>query len=242
MRLLTVVPARLGSTRLPNKPLRLLAGEPLIRSVVRNALAMGLPGEVVVAADDRRVLEAVFRLGVDGMLTDPTHRSGTERVHEVAALPKYAEHDVIVNLQGDEPFLTASAVWGAVERVRGGEDVGTAAQPLPTEAMRDPHRVKVEVDGRGRAVRFSRGGPVPTAPCPPGARPATFQHIGVYAFTRPALARWVSFPPVPEEAAEGLEQLRPLRHGMSIGVAVLRDAVPPGIDTEEDLRMAEERL
>lgn len=242
MRLLTIIPARLGSTRLPNKPLRLLAGEPLIRAVVRNALAMGLPGELVVASDDRRVLDAVVPLGIRGVLTDRRHASGTERVHEVAARSEFVGAQIVVNLQGDEPFLTASAVHGAIDRVAGGDEIGTAAQSLAPGAERDPHRVKVAVDGAGRALGFFRSGTAGRAPCPGAGRRAIFQHIGVYAFTRTALARWTSLPPVPAERAEGLEQLRPLHHGMSIGVAVLPDVVPPGIDTEEDLRLAEERL
>lgn len=242
-----MIPARLGSTRLPNKPLRLLAGEPLIRAVVRNVLDMGLPGELVVATDDDQVIQAVAPLGVTAMLTDRGHRSGTERVHEVARNPQYAAADLIVNIQGDEPFLTADAVRGAVARVERGDDIGTAAQPLTAPARMDPNRVKVEVDAGGRAIRFFRS-PVGSGFGPAsvdeesrqgGWAGAVLQHIGIYAFTRQALERWMRLPELPLEATKRLEQLRPLAAGMTIGVAALRDPVPPGVDTEGDLRLAE---
>ena len=234
MRLLCVIPARLGATRLPHKPLRLLGGEPLIRVVARRALELDLGGPVVVASDHPDVLAAVAPLGVPGVLTGP-HRSGTERVAEVVGRPEYAGADVILNLQGDEPFLPRAAAAGAVGRVRAGDDVGTAAQPLSEAARRDPRRVKVEVDGRGRARRFYR---TPAAPACGQAEP-TFQHIGVYAYRPATLARWVVLPPTAEEASEGLEQLRPLVYGWTIGVATLAEAAPHGIDTEDDLRTAE---
>lgn len=230
MHLLTVIPARLGSSRLPCKPLRLLAGEPLIRAVVRNALGMRLPGRLVVATDDRRVADAVAPLGVPAVLTDPAHGSGTERVAEVAALSRYRGSDIVVNLQGDEPFLPRAAVDAALAHVQRGDDIGTAAQP-PGERD-DPNRVKVAVDGHGRALGFFRR----------GGQGTIFQHIGIYAFTPAKLNHWVRLPAVPDEARHGLEQLRPLGHGMTIGVGVLTAPVPHGIDTEEDLRMAEALL
>ncbi len=237
MRLVCVIPARVGSVRLPAKPLRLLGGEPLIRVVARRALALHLGGDLVVATDDPRVVEAVAPLGVRGLLTAPHHTSGTERVAEVAALGEFAEADVVLNLQGDEPFVPAAAARGALDRVRRGDDIGTAAQPLAPGGWRDPHRVKVELDGRGRARRFYR---TPAPACPHGA--ATFQHIGVYAYPPRVLQRWAAFPATAAERAEGLEQLRPLAHGFTIGVAVIAQPAPHGIDTEDDLRLAEALL
>jgi 3-deoxy-manno-octulosonate cytidylyltransferase (CMP-KDO synthetase) len=232
-----VIPARLGATRLPEKPLRLLGGEPLIRVVARRALSLELGGPVVVASDDRRVLEAVAPLDVAGVLTG-AHRSGTDRVAEVARRPEFAGADVILNLQGDEPFLPRAAAAGAVSRVLEGDDVGTAAQPLSLEAWRDPRRVKVELDRRGRALRFFR---TPEAPAC-SHRPPTFHHVGVYAYRPDALARWTALPLTAAEESEGLEQLRPLARGWTIGVATLTAAVPHGIDTEDDLRTAEALL
>jgi 3-deoxy-manno-octulosonate cytidylyltransferase (CMP-KDO synthetase) len=238
VRLVCVIPARYHSTRLPGKPLRLLGGEPLIRVVARRAVDLGVTGEVVVASDDPRVLDAVAGLAVEPELTARTHASGTERVAEVAARRGLTDTDIVLNLQGDEPFLPRAAAEGAIGRVASGDDIGTAAQPLSAGGRRDPNRVKVELDGRGRALRFYR-----TPPAPACARPApAFQHLGLYAYRAAALRAWLSFPPVAAEAAEGLEQLRPLAHGLRIGVAVLPAPAPHGIDTERDLQLAEALL
>jgi len=233
--LVCVIPARLGACRLPQKPLRLLAGEPLVRVVARHALELELGGLVVVASDDERVLEAVAPLGVVGMLTRQDHASGTERVAEVVNRPEFAAIDVVLNLQGDEPFLPREAALGAVARVRDGDDVGTAAQPLDHRARHDPQRVKVEVDGRGRALGFCRT--LSARARRPLGR--VLQHVGVYAYSPATLRRWVALPATADERTERLEQLRPLAHGFTIGVAALAEPAPHGIDTEEDLRMAE---
>lgn len=238
MRLVCVIPARYASTRLPGKPLRLLGGEPLIRHVIRRVQGFGLEADIVVASDDTRVLDAAVPLGVRTTLTRGTHRSGTERVAEVVARPEFADAGIVLNVQADEPFLPAAAARGAVERVRRGDDIGTAAQPLGAEARRDPHRVKVEVDGQGRARRFYRTPPPPAC----AGRSATFQHLGVYAYRPATLDRWMALPPALGEVVDGLEQARPLAHGMGIGVALLGDTAPHGIDTEEDLRLAEASL
>lgn len=238
MRIVCVIPARYHSTRLPGKPLRLLGGEPLVRVVARRAAEYALGDAVVVASDDRRVLDAVAGLAVETVLTAATHASGTERVAEVARRRGLVDADLVLNLQGDEPFLPREAAMGALERVRAGDDVGTAAQPLPSDGWRDPNRVKVELDGRGRALRFYR--------TPAGrawARAAsTFQHLGVYAYRAGTLRAWLALPRAADELSEGLEQLRPLAYGLRIGVAVLPISAPPGIDTEHDLQRAEARL
>jgi 3-deoxy-manno-octulosonate cytidylyltransferase (CMP-KDO synthetase) len=210
----------------------------LIRYVTRRALALDLPGDILVASDDRRVLDAVAGLGVEGVLTDAGHASGTERIAEVVARRGLRDPDLVLNLQGDEPFLPREAAVGAVERVQAGDDIGTAAQPLSPEGRRDPNRVKVDVDGRGRALRFYR---TPAAQAC-GVQAPTFQHLGVYAYRAATLRTWMMLPRVEQETTEGLEQLRPLAHGLRIGVAVLPTAVPHGIDTEHDLRLAEALL
>lgn len=210
----------------------------MVRHVVRNAIALQLGGALVLATDEASVLDAVADLPVHGVLTSREHRSGMSRVAEVAARPEFGTHDVILNLQGDEPFLPRAAALGAIGQVLDGADIGTAAQPLDAEARRNPHRVKVETDTRGRALRFYR---TPVAPAC-GRRDAAFQHIGIYACRPAALARWMTLPPTRDEELERLEQLRPLMHGMTIGVALLPDAVSHGIDTEDDLRLAEARL
>lgn len=203
--------------------------------VARHALELDLGGPVVVASDDESVLGAVTDLDVRPVLTGAAHGSGTERVAEVAGRPEYSDADIVLNLQGDEPFLPRTAALGAVERVRNGDDIGTAAQPLDPGGWRNPARVKVEIDGRGRARRFYR---TPTSvAC--GRRLPAFHHLGVYAYSPAVLQRWVAAPPTSDEAAEALEQLRPLALGMGIGVATVDERVPHGIDTEDDLRAAE---
>ena len=239
MRVLGVIPARLGSTRLPNKPLQLLAGEPLITRVIERVLEHGLIGELVVATDSARVVQVAEQSGVRGVLTDGAHQTGTDRVAEVASRSDCAGFDTIVNIQGDEPFLTREALAGALARVEQGDEIGTAAAPLDPALADDPSRVKVVTDARGRALYFSRAR-IPHLREPGDPSDGLYwQHLGIYAFTRAALARWVTLPPCEAELAERLEQLRALHNGMTIGVARLQEAALPGVDTAEDLRRAE---
>jgi 3-deoxy-manno-octulosonate cytidylyltransferase (CMP-KDO synthetase) len=239
MRVLGVIPARLGSTRLPNKPLQMLAGEPLITRVVQRVQEHGLMDELVVATDSPMVAQVVERSQVRAVLTARAHLSGTDRVGEVAARSEYAGFDTVVNVQGDEPFLTREALAGALDRVAGGDDIGTAAAPLDPALAGDPARVKVVTDARGRALYFSRAS-IPHLRETADLAPSLYwQHLGIYACTRGALLRWSALDPSPAEAAERLEQLRALHHGLRIGVALLTEPVEPGIDTPDDLRRAE---
>jgi 3-deoxy-manno-octulosonate cytidylyltransferase (CMP-KDO synthetase) len=239
MRVLGVIPARLGSTRLPNKPLQLLAGEPLITRVIQRVMEHDLIDDLVVATDSRQVAEVAIAAGVRAVLTDPSHLSGTDRVAEVAARPEFAGAEIVVNVQGDEPFLPREALAGAIGRVEEGDDVGTAAAPLDPALVADPARVKVVTDWRGRALYFSR------AVIPHRREPTDevgelyWQHLGIYACTRAALARWVAAEPSLAELAERLEQLRALHCGLTIGVARLDEPALPGVDTPDDLRRAE---
>lgn len=239
MRILGVVPARLGSTRLPHKPLQSLAGEPLIARVVARVRAHALVDDLVVATDAPAIAEVVERLGLVAVMTDPAHLSGSDRVAEVARRPEYAAFDVIANVQGDEPFITQEALAGSIARIRDGDDVGTAAAPLDLADVDDPARVKVVTDDQGRALYFSRAAiPYRREPSPSDAS-LYWQHIGLYVYTRPALERWVSLPPSQAELAEKLEQLRALQGGLTIGVARLAEPALPGVDTADDLRRAE---
>jgi 3-deoxy-manno-octulosonate cytidylyltransferase (CMP-KDO synthetase) len=239
MRVLGVIPARIGSTRLPHKPLQLLAGEPLITRVVERVLDHGLVEQLVVATDSEEVARVAERAGVRALQTSERHGTGIERVAEVAGHPEFADFDTVVNIQGDEPFLPREALAGALGRVRHGDDIGTAASPIDAEAARDPSRVKVVTDGDGRALYFSRAS-IPHRSELNGPSDGMFwQHLGIYACTRPSLSRWVGLPPSSLEQAERLEQLRALQNGMTIGVALLHEAALPGIDTAEDLRRAE---
>lgn len=239
MRVLGVIPARLGSTRLPNKPLQPLAGEPLITRVIERVLEHGLIEELVVATDSPRVVQVAERSGVRAVLTDGGHQTGTDRVAEVAGRSDYAAYDTIVNIQGDEPFLPREALAGALGRVEQGDEIGTAAAPLDPALAGDPSRVKVVTDARGRALYFSRA-LIPHRREPDDSSDGLYwQHLGIYAFTRAALLRWVTLPPCDTELAERLEQLRALHNGMTIGVARLLEPALPGVDTAEDLRRAE---
>jgi 3-deoxy-manno-octulosonate cytidylyltransferase (CMP-KDO synthetase) len=237
---LGVIPARLGAERLPGKPLRLLAGRPLIERVALNARASGALDEVVVATDAAEVAAVVTRAGVRAVVTRGRHESGTSRVAEVAALEEFRGYAVVVNVQGDEPFLPGAAIAGAVAEVERGADIGTAAVPVGAEAAAAPSLVKVVLGENGRALYFSRS-------VIPHARDRSravryWQHLGVYAFRPAALARWMALPPTEAELAEKLEQLRPLGHGLTIGVACLAEPALPGIDTEDDLKRAEAYL
>jgi 3-deoxy-manno-octulosonate cytidylyltransferase (CMP-KDO synthetase) len=239
MRVLGVIPARLGSTRIPNKPLQLLAGEPLVTRVIQRVRELGLVDELVVATDSTMVSRVVELAGARAVLTRESHTNGTERVAEVAALAEFADCEVVANIQGDEPFLPAEALSGALDRVAGGDDVGTAASPLPAEQAEDPDRVKVVSDAQGRALYFSRAA-IPFRRDRTRAPYALYwQHLGVYAYRRDALQRWIHLPPAPVEEAERLEQLRALYHGLKVGVAQLTEPAQPGVDTAADLRRAE---
>ena len=236
-RVLGVIPARLGAIRLPGKPLRLLGGKPLIQRVALNARASGALDEIVVASDADEVLEAATAAGFRGVKTRGDHTSGTSRVGEVAALPEFGEFTIVVNVQGDEPFLSAAAVRGAVDEVVRGWDIGTAAVPLDPKFAPTPNVVKVVLDELGRALYFSRA-LIPHDRSGEGGV-QYWRHLGVYAYRPVALALWLTLPPTAPEDAERLEQLRALGHGMSIGVARVNARSLPGIDTEEDLGRAE---
>ena len=205
--------------------------------------AREVPGvdHLVVATDATEIADALARWGVTVVMSDPAHASGTDRVAEVARRPEYAGCEIIVNLQGDEPFMPVAAVSGAIERVRRGDAIGTAAAPLDAALRHEPALVKVVTDAEGRALYFSRAAipHVRDAADFPDAR--WWQHLGVYAYQRDALLRLTSLPPAALERAERLEQLRALDAGLRIGVAFLDQPAPAGIDTPADLRAAEVR-
>jgi len=238
---LIVIPARLGSTRLARKPLQLLAGEPLIVRVVERAREVPGVDHIVVATDDPEVARAVESTGVDVAMTRADLSSGTDRVAAVAVRSAYQRFDIIVNIQGDEPFLPIAAVTGAIDRVRGGDAIGTAAAPMDPAVRDDPSRVKVVCNDHSRAIYFSRLA-IPAVRDPADLADAHWwQHLGVYAYRREALLRVASLPPSRLERMERLEQLRALEAGLQIGVALLDRPAPPGIDTAEDLATAEAR-
>lgn len=253
MKTLAVIPARLGATRLPRKPLRLLAGRPLVVRVWERVSAMDVADRCVIATDSEEVGAVARQNGAEAVMTAADHPSGTDRVAEVAAKREFAKFDTILNVQGDEPFISAEAVRGALgmlrERGKRGEgggglfSIGTAAVAAPPGILAEPSVVKVVSAEDGRALYFSRA-PIPFLREPKDAeglallRDRVWQHVGVYAYTREALARWVSLPAHPLEIIERLEQLRPLAAGWAIGVALVQGPLRRGIDTEGDLAQA----
>ena len=240
MPVLGVIPARLASSRLPRKPLLALAGEPLIVWVARRVAEAALCDRVVVATDSREIAAVIERAGFEAVLTSQAPQSGTERAAEVIAKQSFTEFDVILNVQGDEPLVALAALSGALGCVQRGDPIGTAAGALEPHLAADANRVKVVVSPAGHAVYFSR------APIPfdrDGTGDVVYhQHVGVYAYTRQALERWVGLPPVRQERWERLEQLRPLLHGIPIGVALFDAPAAPGVDTPDDLRFVESVL
>lgn len=246
-RILAVIPARLGSTRLPRKPLYPIAGRPLLEWVWRRAVAAELFDRVVIATDSREIADVAAAFGADAELTDPAHPSGTDRVAEVAARSEFRAFGVVVNVQGDEPFVRAAHLAPAIRLVRQGDwQIGTAATPVRSlEEWRDPAAVKVVRGDDGGALLFSRA-PVPfqrdgdptAAMLSSGA---FLRHLGIYVYSSEALARWVGLPEGELERIEKLEQLRPLAAGLRIGVAVV-EPIQGGVDTLADAQAAERRL
>jgi 3-deoxy-manno-octulosonate cytidylyltransferase (CMP-KDO synthetase) len=238
---IVLIPARMASSRLPGKPLADIGGTPMIVRVWRQAMAAGI-GPVVVAAAEREICTAVESAGGRAVLTDPDLPSGSDRIF--AALENIdpsEKHDVVVNLQGDLPALDPTYVRAVADVLPPtGADIATLVAEIDDEADYDnPAVVKPvvawDVTGtRGRALYFSRAR-VPTGDGP------LFHHVGIYAYTRAALTRFVKTPPSALEKREKLEQLRALEAGMSIAVARV-DSVPLSVDTPEDLEKARKLL
>ncbi|HEX2207974.1 MAG TPA: 3-deoxy-manno-octulosonate cytidylyltransferase [Longimicrobium sp.] len=244
---LGVIPARLSSRRLPQKPLHVIAGRPLIEWVWRRVVAFGLFDALVIATDSARVAEAARAFGATVEMTREDHPSGTDRVAEVARMAAYAGFGTIVNVQGDEPFVRRDHLEAAIGLVAGGGwDAGTVATPIRTaDEWREPGIVKVVRADDGGALYFSRA-PVPFAR---DAEPSEadfasglyLRHVGIYGYRRDALLRWVALPEGALERIEKLEQLRPLAAGIRMGVAVGAPA-DGGVDTPADAERAERIL
>ena len=194
---------------------------------------------LVVATDSEEIAAVVRGAGINAVLTRPEHESGTDRVAEVARRAEYAGFDIVVNIQGDEPFLSAAALAGAVDQVRAGFDIGTAAGVVVGDAAQSPSLVKVVCTRAGRALYFSRSAIPFHRDAGASSARRYHQHIGVYACARNALLQWASLAPSPLELSERLEQLRALENGLTIGVALLDESALPGVDTQEDLERAD---
>jgi 3-deoxy-manno-octulosonate cytidylyltransferase (CMP-KDO synthetase) len=219
----------------------MLGGLPLVIRVWERVLSLDVVDRCLVATDSDEVARVVDEHGAEVVMTEPTHLSGTDRVAEVARRPEYADYEVIVNVQGDEPFVPRSAINDAARLVIDEHfPIGTAAVVAPSHILRDPDVVKVVAGRDGRAMYFSRAA-IPylrEAEDADVQQSLVWQHIGVYAYHWSALQNWVSLPQAPLEHVERLEQLRPLAAGVPIGVALIDEAVVRGIDTEEDLARA----
>jgi 3-deoxy-manno-octulosonate cytidylyltransferase (CMP-KDO synthetase) len=239
---IVLIPARLAAMRLPDKPLADINGVPMIVHVWRRAAAADL-GPVFVAAAEKAIADAVEAAGGRAVLTDPGHPSGSDRIHEaLGRIDPDGRHDAVVNVQGDLPTIAPETIRAAIPPL---DDAAVDISTLVAEIVREeertnPNVVKAVLSMRdplrriGRALYFTRA----TAPTGPGP---LYHHIGLYAYRRDALSRFVGLPPAPLERRERLEQLRALEADMRID-AIVVDAVPLGVDTPEDLARARQML
>jgi 3-deoxy-manno-octulosonate cytidylyltransferase (CMP-KDO synthetase) len=230
MKAVAVIPARLASTRLPRKMLREIAGETLLAHVYRGVRSCPLLNDVIVATDSEEIMQLCRQNGWHARMTSATHRSGTERVHEIS---KSVAADVYLNVQGDEPMTQAEHIAVLLDLMKDPKiQVGTLKTPASTEDIPNPNAVKVVTDDAGRALYFSRA----TIPFDrDGSSPRYFKHLGFYAYRKEALNRFCALPESSLERSERLEQLRFLENGIPIHVAETPyDTI--GVDTEEDLQ------
>ena len=245
-----IIPARWSSTRFPGKPLHLIGGKALLKRVLERCERARNLDSVIVATDDMRIAEAAFNWGAEVALTSTRHRSGTDRIAEVAHNAK--QFAFVVNIQGDEPLIDPRLIDKVVEKLRSDRTIRivTAAHPFehPEDAL-SPHQVKVVINPSGSALYFSRA-PIPFHPPRSGGAQFTEQkkgrslplrHQGIYGFRRDALLQFVKWKPTPLERAESLEQLRPLENGVKVHVLITAKG-SPGIDTPADAEALEQKL
>lgn len=242
MRFTVLIPARLASTRLPDKPLADIAGVPMVARVAQRA-RQSRAADVVVATDDARILQACEAHAVRCVMTRSDHPTGSDRLAEACALLGLDGQDAVVNVQGDEPLIDPALIDACADQLAERPDcvVSTAAHPLEDPAhFGNPNVVKVVLDAHRRALYFSRA-PIPwwrdaSVPGSPAAGPgAPLRHIGIYGYRAGFLRRFPQLPPSPLEQTESLEQLRVLWHGERIAVHVTPTAPGAGVDTPEDL-------
>jgi 3-deoxy-manno-octulosonate cytidylyltransferase (CMP-KDO synthetase) len=242
-RFVALIPARLGSSRLPRKPLADIGGVPMVVRVAQRAAESGA-ARVVVAADDHAIVDACAAHGVQAVLTAGAHPTGTDRLAEAVQLLGLPADEIVVNVQGDEPMIPPDVITRVAALLAASHEcsVSTAAHPIhdATEFF-SPHVVKVTVDQRGRALYFSRA-PIPWAReaflCERSALPAglpALRHVGLYAYRVAFLRRFPEMQRAPIEEYESLEQLRAMWHGERIAVLSLEGALPAGVDTPADL-------
>ncbi|RYX98220.1 MAG: 3-deoxy-manno-octulosonate cytidylyltransferase [Comamonadaceae bacterium] len=245
-----LIPARLASTRLPNKPLADIGGAPMVVRVAQRA-AMSAASRVVVASDSAEVLESCSRFGIEALITRSDHISGSDRLAEACDALDLADDEIVVNVQGDEPLIDPALINAVAALLMARPDcaMSTAAHAIADYAdFINPNVVKVVLDARDTALYFSRS-PIPAARdfassastagsawwTQPGAGAAPLRHVGIYAYRVGFLRRFPQLPPSPLEKLESLEQLRVLWHGEHIAVHIAGSAPGPGVDTPEDL-------
>lgn len=245
-----VIPARYASTRFPGKPLAELSGKPMVAHVVDRALESGAD-EVIVATDDKRIVDAVAAYKGTPAMTRAGHTTGTDRIAEVVAQRGWPDDTIVVNAQGDEPLMPPDMISAVASKLDECPDaaIATACHPISDIAeFMDPNAVKVVVDRRGYALYFSR------APIPwprdafaadrtqlPADLPA-YRHVGIYAYRCSFLRAYAELTPAALERFESLEQLRALANGYRIAVSIASEAPPPGIDTPGDLERARKQM
>ena len=236
MKVIAAIPARLGSTRLPRKMLREINGRPLVLWVYDAVRRCTRLNDVILATDSEEILQACSKHGCNVRMTSDRHRSGTERVHEIS---QNVAADVYINVQGDEPMVRPEQIDTIIELMTRSEImVGTLKTPAKAEDVGNPNAVKVVTDSNGKALYFSRA----TIPFDrDGTHPKYFKHLGIYAYRKPALERFVSLPESSLERAERLEQLRFLENGIPIYAAETPfDSI--GVDTEDDFQRVQALL
>ncbi len=236
-----IIPARLASTRLPNKPLADLGGKPMVVRVAERARASGA-SRIIVATDHPDILAACAAHGIEACMTRADHPSGTDRIAEVALTLGLAPDEVVVNLQGDEPLIDPGLLAACAARIRDGVPMATVAHPIHDVAdVFNPNVVKVVLDKAGKALYFSRAS-IPwhrdafaasKDALPDGYAP--LRHVGLYAYSNAFLQAYPALESSPLETIEALEQLRVLWHGHPIAVHITDSAPPAGVDTPDDL-------
>jgi 3-deoxy-manno-octulosonate cytidylyltransferase (CMP-KDO synthetase) len=239
VKIVGVIPARWGSTRFPGKSLAPICGKPLIQWVVEAALRAKSMHSLVVATDDERIMDVVRKLGVTVVMTKPDHPSGTDRIAEAV---RNISADVVINIQGDEPLIDPKLIDNIAGVMQAGEkwDMATAAAPISSEGdLVNPAVVKVVWDAKGKALYFSRSVIPFVREKTESANVRHWRHIGIYAYTKAFLGRFVKTPPCALEQAEKLEQLRALHIGGRIAVIQANEA-GIGVDRPEDVKYVEE--
>jgi len=231
-----IIPARLASTRFPQKVITDIGGLPM---VVRTAKRVAHLDDVVVAADDEKIIAICKEHGVKAMLTSTTHKSGTDRIHECATILGLADNELIINVQADEPFIEPDVVESLMIKLRNLQNensdfiMGSCYNSINAQSAEDPNLVKVVLDAQGNAIYFSRA----KIPHNQSGEAVYFGHIGIYGFSKKSLKEFCSLPDAPIEDIEKLEQLRAIYHQKNIAMVKVA-STGFGIDTQEDLKRA----